>query len=208
MPQKLDLLFNRLRDLAKAYDRLSRAVPDPSTAERDADTALERVNALLGDPEIAKVMGELIRAGHHRVLSAPEEFDADLRAKRSEIIEIETKIMRRIGAKEVDISRLYLSYERSRSYRDQFPAEVDDLKQKLTEIHNATKEHISQSRELSRKEKKKRKRKIGQGVASAIFGTGVIVADTQLPLLFAFSYGLGGGALHQALRDIVGEAAE
>ena len=29
-----------------------------------------------------------------------------------------------------------------------------------------------------------------------------------LPLLFAFSYGLGGGALHQAIRDIVGEAPD
>lgn len=46
------------------------------------------------------------------------------------------------------------------------------------------------SRELGRWDKKRRKRKVAQSITSAIFGTAAIVADTQLPPLFAFSYGL------------------
>jgi hypothetical protein len=164
--------------------------------------------AFLEDPEIARALTELIPPARDRLLNAPGEFDIELHARRSELIEIETKVTRGLGATESDITRMYLSYQHTREGRETFPEEIDALKRRLVAVHTSTKLEITASRELSRKEKKARKRKIGQGIASAIFGTGVIVADTQMPLLFAFSYGLGGGALHQAIRDIVGEAPD
>jgi len=208
MPRQLDLLLQALRDLTKARERLSRAVPDPATAESEADAALQRALALLDDPEITRALTELIPPARHRLLNSPDEFDTEFKARRSELIAIETKVMRRLGATEDDITQLYLSYQQTRAQREAFPQEVDALERRLVEVHSSKILQIIASRDLSRKKKKKRKRKIGQGITSAIFGTGVIVADAQLPLLFAFSYGLGGSALHQALRDIVGEAPD
>jgi hypothetical protein len=116
--------------------------------------------------------------------------------------------MRQLGATADDVRHLYLCYESAREYRAAFPLEIDALKRHLVEVHSAATRQIASSRSLNRRQKKKRKRKIGQGIASAVFGTAAIVADIQLPLVFAFSYGLGGAALHQALRDLVGEAPE
>lgn len=75
-------------------------------------------------------------------------------------------------------------------------------------IHESVKIEIELSRTLPRKEKKKRKRQIAPGITSALFGGGVIVADVYAPPFFAFSYAAGAGAIHQALRDLIGAAPE
>lgn len=206
MSADLNLLMVRLRELARAHERLSKAVPDPATAIAVADTAFERVMMLLDDPDVATPLADLIPPARERVVTATDDFRAEFKERRSELIEIETTIMRRLGATQEDIERFYAAYERVHREPHKLPEGVDAIKQRLLEVHECTKREMAASRNLSRKEKKRRKRKLGQGITSAIFGTGVIVADTQLPVLFAFSYGLGGGALHQALRDIVGES--
>jgi hypothetical protein len=205
MAADLDLLLVRLRELARAHQRLSRAVPDPATAAVAADAALLRVITLLDDPDVAGPLSELIPPARERVLGAADEFHAEFKERRSEVVAVEAKVTRRLGTTEEDIQRMYLSYDRARERRQAFPEGIEGIKRQLIEVHESTKLQIVVTRNMSRKEKKKRKRKIGQGIASAIFGTGVIAADTQMPVLFAFSYGLGGAALHQALRDIVGE---
>ena len=201
-------LMVRLRELARAHERLSRAVPNPAAAIATADAALERVMTLLDDPKVAGPLAELIPAARERAGGAAGDFRAEFGQRQSELVKIEATVARRLGITEEDIRRLYRVYERAYERRHQFPDGIDAIKRRLREVHESTKRGMAASRSMSRKEKKKRKRKLGQGVASALFGTGVIVANTQLPVLFAFSYGLGGGALHQALRDIVGEGGD
>ena len=207
MAADLNLLMVRLRELGRAHQRLSRAVPDPARAITTADNALQRVLTLLDDPTIAGPLGELISGARDRVVGPAHDFHAEFKERRSELIKIETTITRRLGAKQEDIERLYRAYESGYERRHEFPDGIEAMKQRLVAVHEATKLHMAAARKMSRKDKKKRKRKLGQGVASAVFGTGIIAADSQLPPLFVFSYGLGGGALHQALRDIVGEDA-
>ncbi len=207
MTNNIDLFLLRLRDLAKAHDRLSRAVPDIKSAEEVADNALKEVLKLLEDPEINDLLNELIPGARSRLIEAPSDFDHELETRRPELVRAEVPVMQRAGARKRDIEHLYVQYRDVQQYREKFPSDAAALRQSLIDLHKSTKVQLSKSRSLDRKEKKKRKRKLAQGIASAIFGTGVIAADTQLPLLFAFSYGLGGGALHQALRDIIGEPA-
>ncbi len=208
MTNNIDLILLRLRDLAKAHDRLSRGVPDIKSAEAVADNALKEVLKLLENPEITDLLNELIPEARNRLIGAPSAFDHELEARRPELVRVEAAVMQRVGARKRDIEYLYVQYRDVQQYREQFPSDSAALRQSIFDLHESTKAQLSESRNLDRKKKKKRKRKLGQGIASAIFGTGIIAADTQLPLLFAFSYGLGGSALHQALRDIVGEDAE
>ncbi len=208
MSRQVGLLLGALRDLAKAHNRLSRAVPNPESAQANADAALERLLVLLDDHGIARALADLMPPARERLLTSPDAFDAELKTRRPEMIQVETTVMHQAGAAADDIRRLYLCHERAREHRAAFPLEIDTLKRHLVEVHAAATRQIASSRSLNRRQKKKRKRKIGQGVASAVFGTAAIVADIQLPLVFAFSYGLGGAALHQALRDLVGEAPE
>ena len=208
MPDNIDLFLLRLRDLTKAHDRLSRGVPNIKSAEAVSDNALKEVLELLDSPEITEGLNELIPGARDRLIGAPRDFDHELEARRPELVHVEAAIVQRAGARKRDIEYFYNLYRDVQQDREQFLTDSTDLGQSIIDLHESTKMQLADSRRISRKEKKKRKRKLGQGIASAIFGAGIIAADTQFPLLFAFSYGLGGGALHQALRDIVGERAE
>ncbi len=197
-------LLLRLRDLRKAHNKLRRAVPDPRTAEVVADHALNQVIEALDDPELRAMIDEMIAAARKRVADA-SDFDEELAARREELLKIEAELIRLAGATPGDIEALYEDFERNKHARANFVADVETIKQILTRVHEAAKERVAEARTSNRKRKKRRKRKVAQGIASAVFGTGAIAADTQLPVVFAFSYGLGGAALHQAMRDLIGE---
>jgi len=208
MADDLNLLMVRLRELARAHERVSRAAPDPPSAAAAADAALQRVLTLLDEPAIADPLQQLMPAARKRVVDAADDFHDEFEERRAELIEIVATVTRGLGMTKEDIESLYVGYQRAVKDGAEFPEGLEAIKEQLVRVHESTKREVVATRLLSRKDKKRRKRKLGQGVASAIFGTGVIVADTQLPVLFAFSYGLGGAALHQAVRDIVGQSGE
>ena len=204
----ISLLLFKLRDLSKAHDRLSRGVPDIKSAEVAADNLLREVLDLLKMPEISSLLSELISEARIRLEDNSTDFNGQLEDRKQEFIRKEASLMRQFGASKVDIEKLYDLYKDVQKQQAQFPLGNEALAQTIADIHHSLKTQLAESRTLGRKKKKKRKRKLGQGIASAIFGAGVIIADIQLPALFIFSYGLGGSALHQAFRDIVGEEAE
>ena len=204
MSRIVDPLLLRLRDLRKAHDKLRRAVPDAKSAEAIADHALDQVIQALENPELASIIDELIAAARERVADAPD-FDDELKSRREELIKIEANLMSLAGAAPKDIESLNKDFERNRDAREDFVPNVAAVGRILVCVHQAAKGSVAESRSLGRKGKKRRKRKVAQGITSAVFGAGAIAADTQLPVLFAFSYGLGGAALHQAMRDLVGE---
>jgi len=208
MEDPVDRLLGALRELARAHDRLSRGIPDPRRAEAAADAALGRVMALLDDPAVARALDSLLPPARDRAEAAPGQFAADLAARRMEMLPVEAAATRRAGVTGEDIERFYRMCEHGRWQPADFPDGVQALRRQLTEAHVNAKRRVSSSRTMRRKPKKKTKRKVAQGIASAVFGVAAIVANTQLPAVFAFSYGLGGAALHQALRDLVGEPAE
>jgi hypothetical protein len=199
---KLNLLLRQLRNLDKAYSKMIRAVPDPPTAERNADNALEAVLNLLEDPELGNLIEKHIPPARDQI--ATEAFDKELKSRHKEVTLVEIKLSQPFGLRRRDLQLMYEQYSKAKSEKARFVSSVDAIRQRLIKAHNAAKEEVAKSRELSRTGKKKRKRGVGQGIVSAVFGTVVIAANTQLPIVFAFSYGLGGGAIHQALRDIVG----
>ena len=107
MSADLNLLMVRLRELGRAHERLSRAVPDPVRAIATADRALQRVLTLLDDPNIAGPLGGLIADARDRVEGPAQDFHAEIKERRAELIKIETTITRRLGARQEDIERLY-----------------------------------------------------------------------------------------------------
>jgi hypothetical protein len=203
MEAKLDRLLRGLRDLSKSYDRLSRAVPDPKEAEHNADAALQAVLASLQDPEIIAVIENLIPAAREHILSDPAAFQQELLARREELVKVEARVVQHSGTRRIDIETLYVKYAKV-SLASEYVADANGLREQLLAIHEGAKQQIAASREQPRVEKKKRKRNVALGITSAIIGTAVIAANIPLPLVFGFSYALGGGAFHQAFRDIVG----
>lgn len=205
---KLALLVRNLQQLEKAYDKLSRAVPDPKIAEANADRALEAVTNLLSDKELADNLDALIIEARKEFEANAEKFDNPNSKQKQELFSAELKVLRDSGLGQDAIVELYATFQEVKREKGQFVSNSEELRTYLEALHKKYKAEIEASRQQPRKEKKKRKRKVLQGAASATVGTGAIIADSQFPPLFAFSYALGGGALLQAMRDFIGDPAD
>lgn len=205
---KLALLVRSLQQLEKAYDKLSRGVPDPKAAEVNADRALEGVTSLLSDKELADKLDALIIEARKEFEANAAKFDAPSNEQKQELFSAEVKVLRNSGLGQDEIVELYTVFQEVKLEKGQFVSNSEELRAYLEALHKKYKAEIEASRQQPRKQKKKRKRKVLQGALSATVGTTVIIADSQFPPLFAFSYGLGGGALHQAVRDFIGDPAE
>lgn len=205
---KLALLVRNLRQLERAYDKLTRGVPDPKAAEANADRVLEGVTNLLSDKELADNLDALIIEARKEFEANAEKFDAPNNEPKQELFLAEIKVLRNSGLGPEDILELYAVFQDVKLEKGQFVSNSEELRTHLEALHRKYKAEIEASRLQPRKQKKKRKRKVLQGAISTTLGTTVIIADSQFPPLFAFSYGLGGGALHQALRDFIGDPAE
>ncbi len=152
------------------------------------------------DEHIGNVRGQL--------LNNFEVFDKELTNQAKTLRSIEIKLAQPAIIRKRDYDLVFNQYLRSKKNKSDFVSSVTDIRNRIVEAHEASKNSLSESRYLTRIKKKKRKRNISQGITSAVFGIAAIAANTQLAIVFAFSYGLGGGALHQAMRDIVGTAKE
>lgn len=203
MDRKLETFLRLLRNLSKCYKKLRRATPDPRTAARNADLALDEVLKALDDPEIANVIAELIPMARERILSNPAVFQQKLNARHEELVKIEVKVCHHSGARRRDIETMYLQYRSVGRQVSHFVSNIDDLRQELLRLHEAVKKQIEASRQKPRVPKKKRKRNVAMAAASAVFGAAVIIADAPSPAVFSFSYGLGGSAVFQAMRDLI-----
>lgn len=205
---KLALFVRNLLQLEKAYDKLSRGVPDPKSAEASADRALEAVTSLLSDKELASNLDALIAEARKEFEVNADKFDAPTDEQKQELFAAEARVLRSSGLRQDEIAELYAVFQGVKLEKGQFASNSEELRTSLEALHKKYKAEIEASRQQPRKEKKKRKRKVLQGAASATLGTTVIIADAHFPPLFAFSYGLGGGAIHQAIRDFIGDPAE
>lgn len=205
MSFKLKLLARDLKKLESAYNKLARGIPNPRIAEGVADQALDRVLSRLLDDELASTLDRLILEARD---SLAAKTDKTNEKSRQTALELEAKILRDYGLRIEDVVEFYAVVEEVEHDHGKFVSNTKELCESLKSLHEHYKVEIRRSRENPRKEKKKRKRKVLQGAASATVGTIVIIADTHFPPLFAFSYGLGGGALFQAIRDLIGDPPE
>jgi hypothetical protein len=111
----------------------------------------------------------------------------------------------------IDLERLewfYALYLEDAKMSDQFPATSAEFAARLRALHARTKERISSGRPLGRKKKKRRKREVARAVVSMVVGAGAFVTNTHMPAFMAWSYALGGSALHQAARDLAGQKGD
>lgn len=206
LSDSLKSLLQHLRKLEKAYGQmLQNSRPRARNPEQNADAALNSVLALLEDPVLAALIASQISQVRDQVNTI--QFDNDLKTRRDDVTHVEMRLSQPFGLKERDLELMYEQYSKAKDEKKEFVTDVSAIRDHLTKAHKAIKEQVASSKKLPRKKKKLRKQNIGQGVVSAVFGVAVIASNTQLPMVFHFSFGLGGAALHQSIRDIVGTAS-
>ncbi|NJK27672.1 MAG: hypothetical protein HC925_02815 [Coleofasciculaceae cyanobacterium SM2_3_26] len=195
----------------KASEKLKKSVPDLPTAERTMQNARDRVMDLLQKESVASTIDKFLEEVAPQATAAREEvcdrLRQDLANSARGMISAELRATKPldIGRKEfIDLVRAYLETP----HQEQTLTNSEELIQVFPQLHQAIADRLSNTRLLPRKAKRKRKRRVETGVTMTAIGLGLIASNTQADSsLSVYSYLLGGNALLQAIRDLIGEDA-
>ena len=197
--------FAAIRRYQKAFERLSTATPTIEVARAEFDAALQTLITALEHPAIvAKMM--TVMASRNGADELPT--GGELRIPLGEL-ELEINLSVHFGLRPKEVRERLLAAVPG----DGAPRRLESVEQVLSELkrfHGRLIADLESARQHKRGAKKRRKRKLGQGVTSLLFGTGVLIANSYavvqagLPTM-AFSYTVSLTAFHQAARDIIGE---
>jgi len=197
-----DETLRRLGALLRAYDRHSRAVGGPAASEARLDAEFNRLATSL-ERDWADRLDRFLTSARAALAASPgaglgtlEETAAALRQEAALLSDLKAGLAR--------LERFHAAYPGAAASEPSL-ATTGELLAFLRSLHAAAKRQVADSRPLRRKPKKSRKRQVAKGTVSLVIGTACFVANANLPTLMAWSYAAGFGALHQALRDLIGE---
>jgi len=211
MDPKIKALLEAIAEWQIACDRLSRAVPDPKTAERNAQIAQQNVLAKLQDESVQCILDHFLQQANPEkalTLSAQDTLRQTLVAERSTIVDVEAKSVHPLQLSDQTLEYLIAIYLRSGT-----PGAVvtttAELEALLKQLHAAIVAETTASRQLPKKSKRQRKRRLATGITFTAIGLGLLAGNTQSQQSTApYSYILGGNALLQAIRDLIGESSD
>lgn len=200
-------LLTALADWRKAGDRLKRATPDRPTAEEAFNQAQNRVMEILQRKSVALDLDRLIQQAHITG-TEPTTRQEELRQDRDTIATTEIETARPLNLSQKEVGQLIISYLKAR-FTEEMPSSSVDLLEAFLQLSDAISRQYGEVRAIPRKEKKQRKRRIATGVTFTVVGLGLLAGNTRAdPANSVYSYVLGGNALLQAIRDLIGEGAD
>ncbi|MBN1542196.1 hypothetical protein JW992_08600 [candidate division KSB1 bacterium] len=200
MEQPVQLVLDNLYELKKAHQRLIAGKTPTAQGEKDADRALGHVLKSLEDSRLDELYRRVIVPAQPRDLNAAQIAAAAVSATR--LLARETAAVRDLRVRSADVRRAIAGLQKEPKRATKPVAELAELGQTLETLHQAAKVRLEKARKETRKSKKESKKQLWRGIWSAIFGVGLIVANTRLPAAAAVSYSVGLSALHQAGRDL------
>jgi hypothetical protein len=200
MDREIRETLRQLRQVNKNYQQWLRG----AATEADVDRSVAGAMAQLKRKPVASQVKALMER-HQPEWQEPDKMTRVIREAKPMMVASEARIARDLRVRHRDLLRAMTHLEREPEVAKQAKPDVKGLEKELDRLLKTAKEEGIKARALPRREKKERKRDLAKGIWSAVFGVGIIVADTQLPPLAAASYGVGLAALNQAGRDIVGE---
>jgi hypothetical protein len=223
MEANVRVTLETLKQLEKAMTRLRNGGEDLSDRQAQVNRLSQQLIALLQHPEVATELNRLI--DNARALS-PEAFgqlQVELANPSRSLIESERRSIsplmpssrewelvmgeyRKMQADQaLDTPPKSANSEASDSLTA-LPTDTQMLVEQFSQMQATFLEHLEVSREMSRKPKKRRKRRISLGILQTTLGIALLVGNTRVfqdhPNA---SYILGGNSLIQAMRDLMGE---
>lgn len=205
--------FRQVRRYQRAHQRFLNGSPSTLVAKEIYEREFESLKSLILRPEFQSVLDKHFASfdqstgSGHTTSFDPDKLPAALVARELSLVSV-------AGYSKTE-SRHILQNLSLRRKDDQarVPSDSKELLVQLTEIHKSTIVRIQELRELpleesAGKEKRKRKREIRRAVLSGTWGTAMIVSNIAFAAatsLITISLALGGTAIHQALRDAIGD---
>ncbi|WP_421656464.1 hypothetical protein [Leptothermofonsia sp. ETS-13] len=206
MNSDIKVLLEAIRDWRKACKQLEAAIPNGKTAEMNAERAQSRVLSILQEDSISEVLEQFVQSHYSRI--ALQNEVNNLEGDRDRIISIETRATQPLNLSRRDLNCIITSYLES-NFEEKLDPNHSNFAELFAQLHKSIIDQYRISRDLPRKQKKQWKRKVTIGVTFSAIGLGLIAGNTQLSTSFSiYSYLLGGNALLQAIRDLIGEAVE
>lgn len=195
--------YAAIREYRKAASLFMRANPSPEASRARFDSAKDDLAEVLASTSVAERIAYVIDAGHSGE-SPSACFKLDSFALR-----LEYSLAAEYGLRTKAVENV-LGQDLVRDPTLEVIGSSPDMILQLNEIHErAITEVTLQRQNPDRVEKKRRKRNVAQSILSALFGTGCLIGNSYALAGFppaGFSYAVGAQAIHQSLRDAIGEA--
>ncbi|MEO1149094.1 MAG: hypothetical protein AAFY26_26415 [Cyanobacteria bacterium J06638_22] len=223
MEANLRVTLETLKQWEKAMIRLRNGGEDLGDRQVQVKHLSQQLIALLQHPEVATELNRLIDKA--RALS-PEAFgqlQAELVNPARSLVESERRSLLPLMPSSREWELLMGEYRKmqvdpaidtppksadsaSSESLKALPTDTQVLIQQFSQMQATLLEQLEVSREMSRKPKKRRKRRISLGILQTTLGVALLVGNTRVfqdhPNA---SYILGGNSLIQAMRDLMGE---
>ena len=201
MDRELKELQQKLREWDKAHKLLSRGdKKEKEIAEKMADDALARIIASLNQDTVATKLDEFMVASREKLLSAPEEIKTKALQHKKEIIRAEVGVS---NLKNKEVKGPIEEFYKFKGDMEKFDTDTSGFCTLLEDTHKCSKKVILDTRKVPRQMKKAKRKNVAKCIWSVAIGIGLCVANTELPAVAVFSYGIGIASLQQAGRDII-----
>lgn len=203
MNKELTKSMIAIRDLKKAYVRFAEGKPNSRQAKKNANEAFYLMLNHL-DQDINSInIDKLINEGRSNLLERPDEIWMDMEKRYDKLISVEIQLAKTLQLKRKEVEEMMNNFRQNRKDSEKYVSNFKELKQILIESHNQTMEEIVLLRDFPRKLKKNRKKNVRLGIINTVIGTGLIVANTQIPTMSTISYGLGGSTVLKGINDFL-----
>lgn len=199
-------LFHAIRRYRKACGKYIAGKPSPEIARERLEIYFTALQDTLKSPNICARLEIVMEAGAAKDSESALEL---LQSISKKDFDLEMELSSTFGLKKTEVVEAIDPVTHVVDVPLNHIPTANELIVRLDDFHDGLIDRTEAARGIDkRKEKKKRKRSIGQAASSILFGTGCGVANSYLipgmPYM-AVSYGVSLTAFHAAFRDLVGE---
>ncbi|MEO0988144.1 MAG: hypothetical protein AAFY20_21785 [Cyanobacteria bacterium J06639_14] len=214
MASHISGLLLALKQWQRAINKLGKKGKVSVSREQQLANAQQQVLAYLKSEPVAEAIDELIRQAIAPDGTSPEELRAILVKHSQPLLSIELQTVHPLSVNPEDLEAIVSVFLRSPD-EDKPVADSQELGTFFTQLSQAIPREYQATKDLSRKQKKRRRRDLTLGTLHTILGVGLLAGNTQLDMISAdvsyianASYILGGNALLSAMKNLIGEVED
>lgn len=196
--------FHAIRNYNKAIKRYLKGSPSTTEASNELKLSYLELMLSLNNPKLQKLINDNIEKIESDFNKTKNTDDIIKQLTNgSEVSELEKSLADNFGMSKNDVMRLIASYEKSNNNLHKFS--ITDIKLYFEGLQNHLISEVPKVRKVGKKDKKARKRDLLRGAFSTTFGAGIAAANTLMPSTYLFSYSIAAIAIHQGIRDFIGD---
>ncbi|MGF1523144.1 MAG: hypothetical protein ACFBSF_12585 [Leptolyngbyaceae cyanobacterium] len=211
MPSHISGLLLALKQWQKAVYRLGRKDKPSHPQAKQLDAAQAKVLTYLEADPVTEEIDELIQQAIAPNSTSPEELRTILVKHSQPLLAVELQTLHPLTFNPQDLEEIVYVFLRS-SDEDKPVASSQELRNIFVQLSQIIPQEYQATKELSRKQKKRRRRDLTLGALHTALGIGLLAGNTQLDMISTdvsyianASYILGGNALLNAMKNIIGQ---